>query len=150
MLVERQRLHRRDDLVLQLLVAALLRGRERRVLQLELDVLVLQAAELLVEVGDLVEGLDHLRLELGLHRGERQGVLEIVVVVLLGRDAGALGRDLVDLLAVGSEGGLAADRRRRPCRAGAGRAGRGRSRRSAPAAWPSGGGGGTFLASGPA
>ena len=40
------------------------------------------------------------RLELGLHRGERQRVLEIVLVVLLGGDPGALGLDLVDLLAV--------------------------------------------------
>src|SRR5581483_1604143 len=57
-LVERQGLHRRDDLLLQLLVAALLGGGERGVLQLELDVLVLQATELLVEVGDVVEGGD--------------------------------------------------------------------------------------------
>ena len=114
-LVERQRFDRRDDLVLELLVAALLGGRERRVLQLELDVLVLQAAELLVEVGDAVEGLDHLRLELGLHRGERQGVLVIVLVVLLGGDAGALGLDLVDLLAVGGgERRRRLARRRRP------------------------------------
>ena len=47
-LVEPQRLHLGDDLVLELLVAALLRRRERGVLELELDVLVLQAAQPLV------------------------------------------------------------------------------------------------------
>src|SRR6188472_3275495 len=31
-------------------------------------------------VGDLVEGLDHLGLELGLDRGERQRILHVVVV----------------------------------------------------------------------
>ena len=78
-LVERQRLHVGDDLVLELLVVALLRGRERLVLQPVLDVLILQPAQLLVVVGDAVEGLEHLRLELGLHRRERERVLDIVV-----------------------------------------------------------------------
>ena len=50
-------------------------------LQLVLDVLVLQAAQLLVGVGDAVEGLQHLRLELGLHRRQRDRILQIVVVV---------------------------------------------------------------------
>ena len=49
-------------------------------LELELDVLVLQAAQPLVGVGDVVEGLDHLGLELGLDRGERQRILHVVVV----------------------------------------------------------------------
>jgi hypothetical protein len=44
-LIEPQRLHLADDVVLELLVAALLRGRERIVAQLVLDVLVLQAAQ---------------------------------------------------------------------------------------------------------
>ena len=79
-LVEPQRLHLGDDLVLELLVVALLRGRERGVLELELDVLVLQAAQPLVGVGDVVEGLEHLGLELGLDRGERERVLHVVVV----------------------------------------------------------------------
>ncbi len=43
--------------------------------------LVLQPAQLLVGVGDAVEGLQHLGLELGLHRGKRDRVLQIVVVV---------------------------------------------------------------------
>jgi hypothetical protein len=59
---------------------ALLRGRERIVAQLVLDVLVLQAAQPLVSVGNVVEGLDHLGLELGLDGGERERVLHIVVV----------------------------------------------------------------------
>ena len=65
-LVEPQRLHLADDVVLELLVAALLRRRERIVAQLVLDVLVLQAAQPLVGIGNVVEGLDHLGLELGL------------------------------------------------------------------------------------
>src|SRR5436190_20249095 len=91
-LVEPQRLHLADDLVLELLVAALLRRRERIVAQLVLDVLVLQTAQPLVGVGDLVEGLDHLGLELGFDGGERQRVLHIVVVEIgfAGRGLGAL------------------------------------------------------------
>ena len=79
-LVEPQRLHLGDDVVLELLVAALLRGRERIVAQLVLDVLVLQAAQALVGIGDVVEGLDHLGLELGLDRGERKRIFHVVVV----------------------------------------------------------------------
>src|SRR5438132_11001388 len=70
-LVEPQRLHLGDDLVLELLVLALLRRRQRLVAQLVLDVLVLQAAQPLVGVGNGVEGFEHLGLELGLDRGER-------------------------------------------------------------------------------
>ena len=81
-LVERERLDLGDDLVLEHLVALLLPGGERVVLQRALDDLVLQLAELLVVGGDEVEGLEHLRLELGLHGGERKRVLEIVFVVL--------------------------------------------------------------------
>src|SRR5262249_8811245 len=55
---------------------------ERFVAQPILDVLVLQSAQALVGVGDLVEGVHHLRLELGLDRGERERGLEIVVVEL--------------------------------------------------------------------
>ena len=67
------------------------------------DVLLLQAAQLLVVVGDLVEGLDHLRLQLGLDGRERHLVLELVVVhvgfggglarvLLLATGLGACGR----------------------------------------------------------
>src|SRR5207237_6869091 len=92
-LVEAQRLHLDDDFVLQLLVFALLRGRQRFALQLVRDVLLLQAAQLLVFGSDLVEGLDHLRLQLGLDGGERHLVFELVVVhVAFG---GGLGRILL-------------------------------------------------------
>ena len=70
--IELKRLDLGDDLVLQRLVALLLRGRERVVLQGALDELVLEPAELLVVGGDEVEGLEHLRLELRLHGGKRQ------------------------------------------------------------------------------
>ena len=73
-------------------------------LQLVLDVLVLQAAQPLVGVGNVVEGLHHLGLELGLDGGERERVLHIVVVeIAFGRRrlgalaflaVGALGRRL--------------------------------------------------------
>ena len=72
--------------------------RQRLVLQPVLDVLLLQAAQLLVLVGDLVEGLDHLRLQLGLDGRERHRVLELVVVHV--GFGGGLGRIL--LLAVGA------------------------------------------------
>ena len=45
-----------------------------------LDVLLLQAAQPLVVARDRVEGLQHLGLELGLDRGERERVLHVVVV----------------------------------------------------------------------
>ena len=89
-LVERQRLHVGDDLFLELLVLALLGGRERRVLQLGLDVLVLQPAQLLVGVGDAVEGLEHLRLQLGFHG--RQGDVVLHVVFRRGRPRGSAAR----------------------------------------------------------
>jgi hypothetical protein len=66
--------------------------RERLVLELVPDVLVLEPAQALVTVGDLVEGLQQLGLELGLDRGERERVLQIVVVEIafVGRRLGAL------------------------------------------------------------
>ncbi len=88
-LVEAQRLHLADDLVLELLVLALLVGRQRAALELELDVLVLEPAQPLIGIGDLVEGLEHLRLELGLDRGERHRTFEIVLVELTFRRLGA-------------------------------------------------------------
>ena len=48
---------------------------------MELDVLVLQAAQPLIAGGDGVEGLDHLGLELGLDCGDRKPILHFVVVV---------------------------------------------------------------------
>src|SRR5207244_1171279 len=116
-LIEPQRLHLADDVVLELLVAALLCGRERIVAQLVLDVLVLQAAQPLVGIGDVVEGLDYLGLELGLDGRKRERVLHIVVVevAFAGRGLGALA-----FLAVGAFG--------RPLERGRAR-GRGRRRR---------------------
>ena len=112
-LVQPQRLHLDDDFVLQLLVFALLRRRQRLVLQLVGNVLLLQAAQLLVVVGDLVEGLDHLRLQLGLDGGERHLVFELVVVhVAFG---GGLSRILFGF---GSGGGRGAERGRRRRRGG--------------------------------
>src|SRR6266436_3392001 len=85
-LIEPQRFHLGDDLVLELLVLALLGGRQRLVSEPVLDVLVLQAAQPLVAVGDVVEGLKHLGLELSLDGRKRHGVLKIVFVELaLGR-----------------------------------------------------------------
>ena len=49
-------------------------------MQPALDVLVLQAAQPLVGVGDAVERLQHFRLQLGLDRGERERIFEIVLV----------------------------------------------------------------------
>ena len=80
-LVQPQRFHLADDLVLQLLIVAFLRGRERLPFELELDILILQPAQALVGVGDGVEGLDHLGLELRLDCGDREPILHIVVVV---------------------------------------------------------------------
>src|SRR6516165_3647084 len=119
--IEPQRFHLGDDLLLELLVAALLRRRERIVAQLVLNVLVLQAAQPLVAVGDLVEGLQHLRLELGLDGGERQRILYVVVVELgfAGRRRLAVGG--LALLVIGAFGRSSLERR------GAG--GRGRRRR---------------------
>ena len=56
--------------------------------ELVLDVLLLKLAQLLVAVGDLVEGLDDLRLELGLDGRERHLVLELVVLVHVGFGGG--------------------------------------------------------------
>ena len=100
--VERERLHRGDDVVLELLVFAVLRRRELGVLQPVGDVLVLQAAQLLVVVGDRIERLEHARLELGLHGRERDVVLHVVVVEVrrqLAFRPFALGRSALGLLA---------------------------------------------------
>ena len=103
---------------LSFFVLALLRaGRAISFLQLVLDVQLLQAAQALERVGDLVEGLQHLGLELGLDGGERHRVLEIVLVEVGVGERRLLGH----LLAVGVAGaapaaglnGVGAGRRRR-------------------------------------
>src|SRR5262249_26121618 len=58
----------------------------------ELDILVLQPAQPLVGIGDVVESLDHLGLELGLDGGKRERVLHVVVV-----EIGLAGRSLAAL-----------------------------------------------------
>ena len=55
-------------------------GDSELVVQLVVDVLVLQSAQAFERIGDSVEGLQHLGLELGLDGGERHRVLEIVLV----------------------------------------------------------------------
>ena len=90
--VQRQRLHRRDDIRLELLVLALLGRGQLLVLHALFHMLDLQAAQLLVVVGDGVEGFEHARLQLGLHGRERHVVLHVVVVELaLGRGHALLG-----------------------------------------------------------
>ena len=61
-LIEPQRLHLGDDLVLQLLVFALLRRRQRLILEAVFDILILQPAQLLVRVSDSRESLQNLGL----------------------------------------------------------------------------------------
>ena len=114
-LVEPQRLHLGDDLFLELLVFALLRRRQRGVLQAEFDVLLLQAAQPLEGVGDGVEGLDHFRFELGFDRRHGERILHVVFVIVV-RSRG-LGR-ILRLFAVG---GLARRLERRSGRRRGGR-----------------------------
>src|SRR5262245_60021476 len=85
--VERQALDVADELVAQLVVATLLRAIELLARQLHLNLLVVQLAQSLVRGGNVVEGLEHLRLELGLHGGDRQGVLVLILVVELAFNA---------------------------------------------------------------
>src|SRR5262249_45056890 len=60
---------------------ALLRAVELLARQLHLNPLILQLTQPLVRGGNVVEGLEHLRLELGLHGGEREGILILILVV---------------------------------------------------------------------
>ena len=75
--VELESLDQIDGLVAQLLEAAFLRVRQLVVGQGGFDRSVLQFAQLLVEVGDLLEGGQHLRLQRGFRR--RQGQIAFVV-----------------------------------------------------------------------
>ena len=54
---------------------------------LHLNLLILQLAQLLVRGGNVVEGLEDLRLELGLHGGERDSILVLILVVELAVNA---------------------------------------------------------------
>ena len=80
-LVERQGLHVGHDGLLEILVFALLRRRQRFAAEAILDVLILQATKLLIGIGDAVEGLENLRLQLRFHGRKRHGILHVVLVV---------------------------------------------------------------------
>src|SRR5262249_55503813 len=102
--LERQALDVADDLVTQLIVATLLRAIEPLARHLHLNFLILQLAQLLVRGGNVVEGLEHFRLELGLDGGEGEGILVLILVVELAFNAA--------LAAIcGINGGLSGDRR---------------------------------------
>ena len=109
--VERQRLHRLDQLVLQLLQPAVLAGRQRAGRgQPVLDLLVLQLAQLLVGVGDDVERLHHLRPQFGFHRGQRQARLVLVFLVVVHQPA-RVAADIGDVVLVARANGAAFRRR---------------------------------------
>ncbi len=105
--VERQALHVDDDLVAQLVVGLLLLLGALLAGDLLLELLVLLLAQLLVGRGDAVEGFENLRLQLGFHGGERQGVLVVVLVVHL-----AFGTVLAALFGLSLFGRLAVAQRR--------------------------------------
>ena len=71
---------------------------------LHLDLLILQLAQLLVRGGNVVEGLEHLRLELGLHGGERDSILVLILVVELAVNAAFAA-------ILGADGGISGGRR---------------------------------------
>src|SRR5215470_17034802 len=104
--VERQALDVADDLVAQLVVATPLRAIELLARHLHLNLLILQLAQPLVRGGNVVEGLEHLWLELGLHGGEREGILVLVLVVEIAFNAAFAA-------ILGTDGGLSGCRRGR-------------------------------------
>ena len=73
---------------------------------LHLNLLILQLAQLLVRGGNVVEGLEDLRLELGLHGGERDSILVLILVVELAVNAAFAA-------ILGTDGGLSGGRRGR-------------------------------------
>jgi hypothetical protein len=79
-LVEPEGLHLGEDVPLKFFRLALLRGRQPFALQLTLNVDFLQAAEPLEVIRDVIEGLQHLRFELGLRSTDRKPLLHIVFV----------------------------------------------------------------------
>ncbi|QTK80944.1 RNA Polymerase Sigma Factor RpoS [Agrobacterium tumefaciens] len=87
-LVQRQRLHGRDQLILQFLVTALLTGRERaRAGKTCLHLLILKLAQLLVGIGDGIERFHDLRAQFGFHRSKRKVGLVVVLFFLFRRQA---------------------------------------------------------------
>ncbi len=109
-LVQRQRLDLRDHLILELAVTPVLAGRELRALHAAGDELVLQAAELLVVLRDALEGLHDLRLQLRFHRGKRDCVLVLVVILVAELFGGGLARRALLVIRTGrgrgARGGL--------------------------------------------
>src|SRR6266853_3634791 len=107
--VEAHALHLLDHLGLELVVALLGRLDERLALLDGGEALILQLVQLLVEGGDGVEGLEHLRLERKLHGGERDRAL-----LALGFLAGKPGDDLAfgARLDFGRRGAIGGDLRR--------------------------------------
>src|SRR5262245_58786309 len=79
-LVETERLHLGEDILLKFLRLALLRGRQPLVFELTLNVELLQAAKPLEVIRDVVEGLEHPRFELRLYSADREPLLHIVFV----------------------------------------------------------------------
>ncbi len=105
-LIERQRLDRRDQLILELLVAAFLAGRQGAGAgKARLDLLVLQLAELLVGVGDRVEGFHDLRAQFRFHGGQRQVRFVLVLFLLFRRSTVAA--DIGDVVVAARRAGAA-------------------------------------------
>ncbi|MNU71706.1 hypothetical protein D3C71_611410 [compost metagenome] len=87
-LVQRQRLDGRDQLILQFLVTTLLAGRQRTGAgKTRLDLLILKLAQLLVGIGNGVERFHDLRTQFGFHRGKRKIGLVVVLFFLFRRKA---------------------------------------------------------------
>ncbi len=98
--VEPEALHEIDGLVAQLVEAALLARRKLIGAERGLDLRVLQLAEPLIERCDLIERGEHLGLQRGFHRRERQIALVVEVVVHAGNAFAALAFRLLAAFAV--------------------------------------------------
>ena len=116
--VEGEAFHFLDKIGGELLVFLVLRRGKLVALKRELDLLVLQLAQLLVIGGNGVEGFEHFRLQFGFHRGKRHGVVVLAILIdlfFLGLDAGRRltgkrGLAVIDLLGIGTgKGGVEVD-----------------------------------------
>ncbi len=96
-LVQRQRLHCLDELILQFLVATFLARRQfARRGQTALDLLILQLAQLLVGIGDEVERFHDLRTQFGFHGRQRQvGFVFVLFLFFRGHVAADIGNVVV-------------------------------------------------------
>ncbi len=79
--IQRQRLHIDDNFVADFFISLLLLARALFARHLLFQLLILLLAQLLVGVGDAVEGFKNLRLQLRFHRGQRQRVFEIFLII---------------------------------------------------------------------